>query len=41
MERIFNKERREKAQFILKHPLAKLSDLRSNKIKVERIKEIE
>ena len=33
MEQIFNKEQQEKAQFILNHPLAKLSDLRSNEIK--------
>ena len=33
MEHIFNKEQQEKAQFILNHPLAKLSDLRSNEIK--------
>ena len=33
MEQIFNKEQQEKAQFILDHPLAKLSDLRSNEIK--------
>lgn len=33
MEQIFNKEQQEKAQFILNHPLARLSDLRSNEIK--------
>ena len=33
MEQIFNEEQQEKAQFILNHPLAKLSDLRSNEIK--------
>lgn len=33
MEQIFNKEKQEKTQFILNHPLAKLSDLRSNEIK--------
>jgi hypothetical protein len=33
MEQIFNEEQQEKAQFISNHPLAKLSDLRSNEIK--------
>lgn len=33
MEQIFNKEQQEKAQFILNHPLARLSDLHSNEIK--------
>lgn len=33
MEQIFSKEQQEKARFILNHPLAKLSDLRSNEIK--------
>ena len=33
MEQIFNKQQQEKAQFIINHPLAKLSDLRSNEIK--------
>ena len=33
MEQIFNKEQQGTARFILNHPLAKLSDLRSNEIK--------
>lgn len=33
MEQIFNEQQQQKAQFILNHPLAKLSDLRSNEIK--------
>lgn len=33
MEQIFNREQQEKAQFILNHPLARLSDLRPNEIK--------
>lgn len=33
MKHIFNEEQQEKAQFILNHPLAKLSDLRSNELK--------
>lgn len=33
MEKIFNEQQQQKAQFILNHPLAKLSDLRSNEIK--------
>ena len=33
MEQIFNNEQLDKAQFILNHPLSKLSDLHSNEIK--------
>lgn len=33
MKHIFNEEQQEKARFVLNHPLAKLSDLRSNEIK--------
>ena len=33
MKHLFNEEQLQKAQFILNHPLAKLSDLRSNEVK--------